>query len=135
LCCKLFNVKTLLIYYYIDICEFTRFSELNKNNNFTVKLSFLFSLSSQLRPFDRFVWLHSFWSDTHYSISLCYTHNIVRLNSFYIKFESNFCSWLYPADKMMRVVSIFLNSENEMYRVIQFLFYLPIQKTPNPFMF
>ena len=30
-------------------------------------------------------WRHGFWSDTHYSISLRYTQNIVQLNSFYIK--------------------------------------------------
>jgi hypothetical protein len=30
-------------------------------------------------------WRHVFWSDTHYSISLHYTRNIVQLNSFYIK--------------------------------------------------
>jgi hypothetical protein len=28
-------------------------------------------------------WHHVFWSDTHYSISLRYTRNIVQLNSFY----------------------------------------------------
>ena len=33
-------------------------------------------------------WHHVFWSDTHYSISLRYTCNIVQLNSFYIKFDS-----------------------------------------------
>ena len=32
-------------------------------------------------------WRHVFWSDTH-SISLRYTHNIVQLNWFYIKFYS-----------------------------------------------
>ena len=29
-----------------------------------------------------------FWSDTHYSISLRYTRNIVQLNSIYIKIDS-----------------------------------------------
>jgi hypothetical protein len=33
-------------------------------------------------------WRHAFWSDTHYSISLRYTRNIVQLSSFYIKFDS-----------------------------------------------
>jgi hypothetical protein len=36
-------------------------------------------------------WRHFFWSDTHYSISLRYTRNIVQLNPFYIKsFETFF---------------------------------------------
>ena len=33
-------------------------------------------------------WHHVFWSDRHYSISLCYTRNIMQLTSFYIKFDS-----------------------------------------------
>ena len=33
-------------------------------------------------------WRHVFWSDTHYSISLRYTRNIVQLTSFYIKFDA-----------------------------------------------
>ena len=94
--------KRYLSYRYLWITEF---SEFNKNNNFTVKLSFLFPLSLyschfilratflyvlQLRPFDSFVRFCCLWSDTHYSISLCYTCNIVQLNSFYIKFESKY---------------------------------------------
>ena len=37
-----------------------------------------------------------FWSNTHYNISLRYTHNIVQLNSFYVKFESKqfFCIYI-----------------------------------------
>jgi hypothetical protein len=40
-------------------------------------------------------WRHVFWSDTHYSISLRYTRNIVQLNSFYIKFDSKHFFYLY----------------------------------------
>ena len=40
-------------------------------------------------------WCHVFWSDTHYSISLRYTRNIVQLNSFYIKFDSKNFFYLY----------------------------------------
>jgi hypothetical protein len=40
-------------------------------------------------------WRHVFWSDTHYSISLRYTRNIMQLNSFYIKFDSKHFVYLY----------------------------------------
>jgi hypothetical protein len=40
-------------------------------------------------------WCNVFWSDTHYSISLRYTRNIVQLNSFYIKFDSKHFYFIY----------------------------------------
>jgi hypothetical protein len=40
-------------------------------------------------------WHHVFWSDTHYSISLRYTRNIVQLNSFYIKFDLKHFFFIY----------------------------------------
>ena len=40
-------------------------------------------------------WRHVFWSDTHYSISLRYTRNIVQLNSFYIKFDLKHFFFIY----------------------------------------
>ena len=40
-------------------------------------------------------WRHVFWSDTHYSISLRYTHNIVQLISFYIKFDLKHFFFIY----------------------------------------
>jgi hypothetical protein len=55
----------------------------------------------QSKHFNYFIvmggWRHVFWSDTHYSISLRYTPNIVQLNSFYIKFDSKhffYHSWV-----------------------------------------
>jgi hypothetical protein len=54
----------------------------------------------QVKHFNYFIvvveWLHVFWSDTHYSISLRYTRNIMQLNSFYIKFDSKhfFCIYI-----------------------------------------
>jgi hypothetical protein len=46
----------------------------------------------QCKHFNYFIvvggWVHVFLSDTHYSISLRYTRNIMQLNSFYIKFDS-----------------------------------------------
>ena len=53
----------------------------------------------QRKHFNYFIvmggWRHVFWSDTHYSISLCYTRNIVQLNSFYIKFDSKHFFYQY----------------------------------------
>ena len=53
----------------------------------------------QVKHFNYFIvvggWHHVFWSDTHYSISLRYTHNIVQLNSFYINFDSKHFFYLY----------------------------------------
>ena len=53
----------------------------------------------QGKHFNHFIvvggWRHVFWSDTHYSISLRYTRNIVQLNSFYIKFDSKHIFFIY----------------------------------------
>jgi len=69
-------IKHNKINYYIDSCELlfwqrngAKYSESEiKNDNFTVKLSFLFNSEN--------------------SVILHYTRNIVQLNSFYIKFDS-----------------------------------------------
>jgi hypothetical protein len=100
--------------YYIDSCELQNFhSEIISGFFFTRAIfraifvvgdTFLYAL--QLPSFDFFI---VFWSDTHYSISLCYTRNIVHLNSFCIKFESKHFLYLYNKYYNLLTYFIFKN--------------------------
>jgi hypothetical protein len=71
------NVEKTTAYRHVQQRNSTKYSESEiKNDNFTVKLSFLFNSEN--------------------SVILRYTRNIVQLNSFYIKFDKKSGCQVYP---------------------------------------